>query len=114
MGKFTDILGQELFPGALIVKPSTETRNYMDYGVVKSVGQFAFTVDILGASQTFLPESVGVALVEELYHSASDNGFLVINPQILQRSNVESPRYWKKVLLNLMLDTLRPIRQPNE
>ena len=114
MSPFTDILGQELFPGAIVVRPSIEARNHMDYGVIIHVGHFAFTVSSIRSSQTVLPEGVEITPIREDFTSAFDNGFLVIHPELLLRSNVEAPRYWKKILLNESFNALRNIRHPDE
>lgn len=105
MTKFFDVLGQELFHGAIIIFP--ETRNYYNYGVVRKIGQFGLIVDVIESRTTVLPDSEKVTFAEYIFTSVSDRGVLVIHPELMRHSNRVSPRQWKKQLIDLSHSLIR-------
>jgi hypothetical protein len=109
MSSFFDVLNQELFVGAIVVLPSTLTRNYYDYGVVEQIYQFSFNLSIIRAEETFLPEgTIPVKFTSDSVTSALGRGVLIIHPDILIHSNMVNPRYWKKLILNHSLMKIHP------
>jgi len=106
---FFDVLNQEIFVGAIVVLPSTLTRNYYDYGIVEKLYQFSFNLSIIRAEETFLPEgTIPVKLSTESLTSALDRGVLVIHPDILRHSDLISPRLWKKLILAHSMSKIHP------
>lgn len=106
---FFDVLNQEIFVGAIVVLPSTKTRNYYDYAVVEKLYQFSFNLSIIEAEETFLPEgTIPVKFKSDSLTSALDRGVLIIHPDILRHSDQVTPRLWKKLILAHSMSKIHP------
>jgi len=100
MSKFQNLLLQDIFPGAIVLFQNPKFRGACyDYGVISSISETVFTVEVLTNESIILLETPKSII--QTFTSAFE--FIIINPGIILDSQLKVPHAWKQFLLDRSL-----------